>query len=82
MSTAMPTYVYESIPEKKGAKARQYEIRQSIKDAALTTHPETGEPIRRIIAGSVGLMTGASPTSAPSGGGHTHSSGCGCGARH
>jgi len=74
----MPTYVYETIPAKKGAKARQYEIRQSIKDAALTKHPETGEPIRRIIAGGVGLMTGAAPSS--SGGGHTHTSSCGCGA--
>ena len=75
----MPTYVYESIPAKKGAKVQQYEIKQSIKDSALTTHPETGEPIRRIIAGSVGLVTGATSSSS---GGHTHSSGCGCGARH
>jgi predicted nucleic acid-binding Zn ribbon protein len=73
----MPTYVYETIPAKKGAKARQYEIRQSIKDSALTEHPETGEPIRRIIAGSVGLVTGASPTATRSSG-HTHSSSCGC----
>lgn len=74
----MPTYVYETIPAKKGAKARQYEIRQSIKDAALTKHPTTGEPIRRIIAGSVGLMTGATPSSGNSG--HRHTSACGCGA--
>jgi predicted nucleic acid-binding Zn ribbon protein len=70
----MPTYVYETIPSKKGAKPKRYEIKQSIKEAALAKHPETGEPIKRIIAGGVGVLT-SSPTAA-----HAHTPSCGCGA--
>jgi hypothetical protein len=44
----MVTYVYESLP-RTGKPARRYEIQQSIKDAPLTKHPKTGEPIRRCI---------------------------------
>lgn len=44
----MLTYVYETLP-RAGKRVRRYEIRQSIKDAPLTKHPETGEPIRRCI---------------------------------
>jgi hypothetical protein len=44
----MVTYVYETLP-RAGKAARRYEIRQSIKDAPLTKHPETGEAIRRCI---------------------------------
>jgi predicted nucleic acid-binding Zn ribbon protein len=71
----MPTYVYETIPVKKGAKPKRYEIKQSIKEAALAKHPETGEPIKRIIAGGVGVLTSSS-----SAGSHTHTPSCGCGA--
>jgi predicted nucleic acid-binding Zn ribbon protein len=71
----MPTYVYETIPAKKGAKPKRYEIKQSIKEAALAKHPETGEPIKRIIAGGVGVLTSSS-----SAGSHTHTPSCGCGA--
>ncbi len=69
----MPIYVYETIPAKKGAKPKRYEIKQSIKDAAFVNHPQTGEPIRRIIAGGVGVLTSST-------GGHTHTPSCGCGA--
>jgi len=72
----MPTYVYETIPAKKGAKPRRFEIRQSIKDAALTHDPESGEPVRRVIAGGVGVLTGSSSSA----GRHVHTSSCGCGA--
>ena len=72
----MPTYVYETVPAKKGAKAKRYEIKQSIKDAALTRHPETGEPLKRVISGGVGLLT----SSASTGSSHRHTSACGCGA--
>jgi hypothetical protein len=44
----MLTYIYESLP-RPGKPVRRYEILQSIKDAPLTKHPKTGEPIRRII---------------------------------
>lgn len=71
----MPTYIYETVPAKKGAKIKRYEIKQSIKDSALTHHPETGEPLKRIIAGGVGLLN-----SKPSTSNHRHTSACGCGA--
>jgi len=52
----MTTYVYETIPAKAGEEVRRYEIRQSMKDAPLTKHPETGEPIRRVITGGLGFV--------------------------
>ena len=55
----MPTYVYETIPEKKGERAVQFEVKQSMKDAPLKTHPETGVPVRRLISGGYGF-TGSS----------------------
>jgi predicted nucleic acid-binding Zn ribbon protein len=67
------TYLYETIPAKKGEKEKQFEIKQSANDAPLTKHPETGEPIRRVILGGWGLLS----SKAPSGG--SSKSGCGCG---
>jgi hypothetical protein len=61
----MVTYVYETIPEREGEQTKQYEIRQSIRDKALTQHPETGEPIRRILAGAFGIMTGSASDAGP-----------------
>lgn len=73
----MPTYIYETIPAKAGSKPKRFEIKQSIKDSALKKHPETGEPVRRVISGGIGVITSSS--SAPSGG-HRHTHSCGCGA--
>ena len=75
----MPTYVYETIQAAPGDEVRRYEIRQSMKDAALTKHPETGEPIRRIITGGLGLIGvgsrgGPSPAPRP----RAHGGGCRC----
>ena len=75
----MTIYVYETIPAKAGEEVRRYEIRQSMKDAPLTKHPETGEPIRRVIMGGMGFVN-------PSGRGKSkpaprrpsHGGGCGC----
>ena len=44
----MVTYTYETLPRPE-KPVRRYEIRQSIKDAPLKQHPETGEAIRRCI---------------------------------
>ena len=52
----MTTYVYETLPKKTGAEPQQFEVRQSMHDAPLTRHPETGEPVRRIIAGGYGII--------------------------
>ena len=59
----MATYVYETIPKKKGQKARQFEYVQSMTEPALTHDPKTGEPVRRVIIGgsvaSLGCKTAA-----------------------
>ena len=44
----MPTYVYQVIRE-DGEPGEQFELVQSIKDPPLTKHPETGEPVERVI---------------------------------
>jgi predicted nucleic acid-binding Zn ribbon protein len=53
----MATYVYETIPQKSGARPKQFEVQQSMKDAPLTQHPETGEPVRRVMSGGYGFIT-------------------------
>jgi predicted nucleic acid-binding Zn ribbon protein len=50
----MPTYEYETIPTKKTQKPKRFEVQQSMKDDPLTKHPETGEPVRRVISGGSG----------------------------
>jgi predicted nucleic acid-binding Zn ribbon protein len=70
----MPTYVYETL----GAKKRRFEVRQSMKDAALTHDPETGEPVRRVISGGYGIIQKGS-AAAPASTGHAcGGGGCGC----
>ena len=43
----MPTYVYQVIA-KNDEDGEVFEVVQKMSDAPLTTHPETGEPVRRI----------------------------------
>ncbi len=47
---SMPTYEYEILDTKGNPTGRTFEIVQSMKDAALTKHPETKEPVRRAIS--------------------------------
>lgn len=51
----MPTYIYETTDPKK--PVRRFEVRQSMKDAPLTTDPETGERVRRVISGGLDPMS-------------------------
>lgn len=74
----MTTYLYETIPAAPGAKVKHYEIRQSMKDAALTEHPETGEKIRRVVTGGYGILKSGGTAPAPSSSSCCHSGGCGC----
>lgn len=70
----MATYIYETTDETGPVK--RFEIQQSMKDAPLTRHPETGEPIRRVISGGYGVMAkGGGQNDAPS----AQSAGGGCG---
>jgi len=44
----MPLYVYEVVlPD--GTGGEQFEILQSMSADPLTTHPDTGEPVRRVF---------------------------------
>jgi hypothetical protein len=44
----MPLYLYEVVlPD--GSGGEQFEVLQKMAEAALTAHPETGEPVRRIF---------------------------------
>jgi predicted nucleic acid-binding Zn ribbon protein len=71
----MTTYVYETIPADTSSEPSVFEFQQRMTDKPLTQHPETGEPVRRIISGGLGIMQkGKVTTSAPSSCG----SGCGC----
>ena len=74
----MPTYIYETIPQKKGEQPEQFELQHSMKEAALTAHPETGVPVRRLISGGLGF-TGSSKQEAGGGLSHSCGQGCGCG---
>ena len=44
----MPIYVYEVVLE-NGEGGDQFEVQQSMSEDALTEHPETGKPVRRVI---------------------------------
>jgi predicted nucleic acid-binding Zn ribbon protein len=52
----MTTYIYETISAKPNQPSRRFEIQQAMTDAPLTKHPETGEPVRRVIAGGYGFI--------------------------
>ena len=52
----MTTYVYETIPAHADEQPKLYELRQGMNEAPLTTHPETKEPIRRVILGGYGVL--------------------------
>lgn len=44
----VPIYVYETL-RADGQPGERFEIQQSMRDAALTCHPESGEPVRRVL---------------------------------
>ena len=44
----MPIYIYETIPA-DGGDAVRFEVMQRVAEPALTQHPETGAPVRRVI---------------------------------
>lgn len=54
----MATYVYETIPTKPGESVERFEMVQSMNDAPLARHPDTGAPVRRVITGGYGIMGG------------------------
>jgi predicted nucleic acid-binding Zn ribbon protein len=71
----MTTYVYETIPAKPGVKPSYFEFKQSMNDAPLTQHPETGEPICRVVQGGFSVLS-SKPSSSNTG--SSCGPGCGC----
>lgn len=66
----MTTYVYETIPQTDREKPEYFEVKQSMQDAPLKVHPESGKPVRRVILGGYGVLSAKSaPTACESGGG-------------
>ena len=43
----MPVYVYQVI-EADGSEGEVFELEQGMKESALTGHPITGQPVRRV----------------------------------
>lgn len=52
----MATYLYQIVAADADAPPETFEVRQSMLDAPLTSHPDTGQPIRRVLTGGFGLM--------------------------
>lgn len=46
----MPFYIYEVLDE-NGEPIEQIEVFQKISDEPLTEHPETGQPVQKVITG-------------------------------
>lgn len=53
----MPTYEYETIPQKGDERPIRFEVLQRMADEPLTEHPETGQPVRRIISGGLSIIS-------------------------
>lgn len=47
LQSSMPTYVYQVVTEKGDGEI--FEVVQKMSEDPLTKHPETGEPVKRII---------------------------------
>jgi len=58
----MPTYVYETVPSAAQEPVDRFEVRQAFGDAPLVVHPTTGQPVRRVITGGLGVVANAKNT--------------------
>ena len=52
----MTTYIYETVPDSPDFPIRRFEVKQSMNDAPLTLDPETGQRVRRVISGGMGVI--------------------------
>jgi len=72
----MPTYLYETIPAGTSSETpRRFEVKQSMKDAALTHDPATGEPVRRVLTANINFCA---PDNTGSAAAASCGTGCGC----
>lgn len=56
----MPVYIYETIPPNEDEEVERFEVKQSMLDDALTVHPDSGKPVRRVITGGIPMPTKSS----------------------
>jgi predicted nucleic acid-binding Zn ribbon protein len=63
----MTTYIYETVPVNPDEKPKYYEIKQRMTDLPLFQHPETGEQIRRVVVGGLGVLQKGKASSSSSG---------------
>ena len=76
----MPTYLYETLTEDPAVALERFEVKQSMKYPALTHHPQTGVPVRRVLVGGFAPMGLGKAQAAPPAacGPRGHPGGCGC----
>lgn len=74
----MPTYVYETIPGNPDEEPRRFDVFQRMSDDPLTHDPDSGEPVRRIITGGIGLKLGVLKRSTVVDKGSPAATACGC----
>jgi predicted nucleic acid-binding Zn ribbon protein len=52
----MPLYEYETVPQSADTSVQRFSWRQRFSDPPLVRHPDTDEPVRRLITGGSGLL--------------------------
>jgi hypothetical protein len=57
----MPTYEYETLPT-DGRPPVRFEVQQRMSDPPLEVHPQTGEPVQRVISAAFVVGGGTSRT--------------------
>ncbi|MFL3657354.1 MAG: FmdB family zinc ribbon protein [Opitutales bacterium] len=77
----MATYIYETIPSSESEEPIRFEVKQSMNDDALTLHPDSGAPVKRVITGGYGFNVNGNEASTPmpsAGSSCCQNGGCGC----
>jgi hypothetical protein len=74
----MATYLYETLPDDPAVAPERFEVKQSMKDAPLTRHPETGVPVKRVLVGGFAPMGLAKNQNSIAVAPARHPSGCSC----
>lgn len=53
----MPTYTYETVPKNSATEPRRFEVVQRMNEERLQFDPQSGEPVRLVITGGIGIKT-------------------------
>ena len=59
----MPTYVYEITPDNPSQPSDTFEYKQGMNDKPISVHPETGQPVRRVVTGGFILNSSVNDSS-------------------